>query len=313
MVVKIVDHYVNGVFVKRTEKITLEEQIPEVGEILLKPTFSDVIYEPSIKQTMKLIIEKAKYEKINILFYGSAGTGKTYSAKMIACETRRPFVYLTGSMAKKKILNFLLSAKKGSLVLIDEIHNIPEKVAEIIYPAIQDGELYLDGKHKDVGHLMFVGTTTEPQDLPKPLRERFKQIELNEPDASMLKEILMKKGCTPQVAVNLLNFTHNLRILGSLLEMMWLYGELDEKSLSEVFKLRKINISTGLSHLQEQYLEILKNVGKMGLRTLALQLRKSEDYVKYEIEPDLIRKGLINITSRGRELIPDNTPSSSSS
>jgi Holliday junction resolvasome RuvABC ATP-dependent DNA helicase subunit len=207
----------------------------------------------------------------------------------------------------------LLSAKKGSLVLIDEIHNIPEKVAEIIYPAIQDGEIYLEGKRKDVGHLMFVGTTTEPQDLPKPLRERFKQIELNEPDASMLKEILMKKGCTPQVAVNLLNFTHNLRILGSLLEMMGLFGEYDEKSLSQVFKLRKINISTGLSHLQENYMDILKKVGKMGLRTLALQLRKSEDYVKYEIEPDLIRKGLINITSRGRELIPDNTPSSSSS
>jgi Holliday junction resolvasome RuvABC ATP-dependent DNA helicase subunit len=123
----------------------------------------------------------------------------------------------------------------------------------------------------------------------------------------------MMNFSTPQVAVKWVNGTHKYSMLGALLILMWLYGELDEKSLSEVFKLRKINISTGLSHLQEQYLEILKNVGKMGLRTLALQLRKSEDYVKYEIEPDLIRKGLINITSRGRELIPDNTPSSSSS
>ena len=53
---------------------------------------------------------------------------------------------------------------------------------------------------------------------------------------------------------------------------------------------------------QEKYIEYLKSVEKASLRNLSLVLRRSDEYIKRDIEPDLIRKSLIMISSRGRML-----------
>jgi len=298
---KVRDKYVNGEFVSRSEIFIPEEVCEPIGEILTEPKFDDMIYPDNMNEAMKLMINKAKSENINILFYGDAGTGKTTSAKMISVETKRHFVYLTGSMGRNKIIQMLLNSKDNSIILIDEIHNLPEKVGEIIYPAIQDNEIYLDGERKKL-NLMFIGTTTEPQQLPKPLLARFKLIEFNEPDIEIMKKILLKR-CSEEVIEPLLNHTLNIRIINNLLDMMKMYGEINRENLIKVFRLKKINIHSGLSDLQDKYLEILKRANKpTGLRSLGLQLRKSEDYIKYEIESDLIRKNLVTISSKGREI-----------
>lgn len=279
-----------------------DEPIERIGEILNYPKFCDIVFEDNVKEAISLILSKLKEKSINLLFYGQQGTGKTFIAKMIAVETTKPFLYLTGSMQRKKILNLLLNAKENSIILIDEIHNLPEKIAEIIYPAIQDNEIYVEGEKRKL-NLMFIGTTTEPEKLPKPLIDRFQLIEFDELSIEKLKEVLIKKGVKEEIINYLLRYTTNFRIINNLIEMMKLYGQLDEISLRKVFRLKKINLYSGLSDLQEKYIEFLKNSQKsIGLRALALRLRKSEDYLKYEIEPDLIRKDLIIITSRGREL-----------
>jgi Holliday junction resolvasome RuvABC ATP-dependent DNA helicase subunit len=198
----------------------------------------------------------------------------------------------------------LLNAKDNAIVLIDEIHNLPEKVAEIIYPAIQDNEIYSNGEKIKL-NLMFIGTTTEPEKLPKPLLNRFKLIEFEELGIEKMREVLLKKGLIDEVINPLLNFTNNFRIINNVLDMMKLYGDFTELNLRKVFRLKKIDIYTGLSEYQEKYLEMLKNSEKpIGLRQIGLRLRKSEDYIKYEIEPDLIRKSMIFISSKGRELEP---------
>ncbi len=302
---QITDYYENDLFIKRVERITPDIELVPVGELLSEPKITDMVYEDNVLETIKLLINQIKKKRKNILQYGSAGTGKTTTAKVFAVETNRPFIYLTGSMAKQKIVSLLLSAKENSIILIDEIHNLPDRVAEIIYPAIQENEVYLDGERKVLKNIMFVGTTTEPEGLPKPLLERFKHIELEELSEDKLREVLVKKGCKEKCAEYILNFTTNFRIINNLLEMIKLYGEINEQNLVKVFRLKKINLYSGLSDLQEKYLEILKKQKKIGLRNLAIHLRKSEDYIKYEVEVDLIRKGMIVITSRGRELNPE--------
>jgi len=281
-----------------------KEEKEKVGEILNSPYFEDLIFEDNFKETIKLILEKIKKERLNLLFYGTQGTGKTITAKMLACETRRPFIYINGNMTKTKITNLILNAKNNALVLIDEIHSLPEKVAEIIYPSIQDNEIYIDGERKEL-NLMFVGTTTEPELLPKPLIERFIQIEFSELSDDKMKEVLIKRGCSEEITNYLLNYTTNFRVLNNLLNMIKLYGRINKENLIKVFRLKKINLYSGLSDLQEKYLDILKNLKKASLRTLGLYLKKSENYIKYELEPDLIRKNYILITSRGRELNPE--------
>ena len=110
-----------------------EIEVKEIGEIIDSPKFEDVVFDENQKEFIKLAIKKMKTDKLNLLFSGFAGTGKTYSSKMIACETQKPFVYLTGSMGKSRIVEMLQGLKPNALVLIDEIHNMSERVLRRSY------------------------------------------------------------------------------------------------------------------------------------------------------------------------------------
>lgn len=273
------------------------------GETLLKPNFEDVIYQDNVKEAIRLIIEKAKLKPFNLLLLGSAGVGKSTTAKMLAVELNRPFVYLNGQMNKSKVIEILSNLKPNSLVLLDEIHSWSLSVSEIVYPVIQDGELITDGKVINLSDVMFVACTTETHEIPKPLLDRFKSIELEELDKENLIKLLKLKNIQDDVIEKLLNYTTNIRILNNLIEMMGLYNSYDLDTLKKVFWLKKIDINTGLNELQTKYLELLKNSDKpLGLRIISLNLEKSEDYIKEYLEKDLIKKKLINITSRGREI-----------
>jgi len=281
------------------------EKEEKIGEILNEPHFEDVVFSEKQKIFMQLILKRIRTERKNLLFSGKAGTGKTFSSKMIACETGKPFLYLNGAMSKRKIINLMRNAKDNSIILIDEIHNLPEKVAEIIYSAIQDNEIYDDGERHLIENITFIGTTTEPENLPKPLLDRFMRIEFDEPDEETAKKIFIKMGLTEECVNLMTNYTLNIRVLKKIVEYIELYGEKNKDNLIKVFRLMKINIYSGLSDEQEKYIDYLKKIGKASLRNLSLVLRRSENYIKLDIEPDLIRKQAIIITSRGRELAPD--------
>lgn len=280
-------------------------QEEKIGEIISEPHFEDVVFNEKQTVFMKLILNQFKSKRFNLLFSGQAGTGKTYSSKMIACETQKPFIYLNGAMSKRKITNLIKSAKSNAIILIDEIHNLPEKVAEIIYSAIQDNEIYDEGARVLLDNITFIGTTTEPENLPKPLLDRMMRIEFEEPDEETAKRILLKMGLSEECVGLLTNYTLNIRLLKKFIEYTKLYGELNKENLIKVFRLMRINIYSGLSEEQQKYIEYLNSSGKASVRNLSLILRKSENYIKLDIEPDLIRKGIILITSRGRELAPD--------
>jgi Holliday junction resolvasome RuvABC ATP-dependent DNA helicase subunit len=276
------------------------------GEMLSSPHFGDVIYEDNVAEAVKLVLTQAKNKPFNLLLYGGAGTGKTFSGKMLSVELNRPFVYLNGQMSVKKITEILTSLKDNSLVLFDEIHNIPERVAEVVYPAIQDGEFGVNGKTIQLDNIMFVGTTTEPERLPRPLRDRFKQIELEELGKDKLFRLLELRGIEKEAIELLLNYSTNIRVINNLLELAKLYGEAKKETLTKVFRLKKINIFSGLSDMQEKYLAILKKSSKpVSLRALCLMLQRGEEYLKFEVETELIRKQLIIVTSKGREINPE--------
>ncbi len=289
-------------YLGREQVVFLEsEELEEVGEIINFPKFNDLIYPSEIKEAMRLILNQLKGENFNLLFGGVRGTGKTFSAQMLASETQRPIVYMSGNMSKQKIIEILSNLKPQSIVLLDEIHGLRESVAEIIYPAIQDNELHLNGKRKKID-CCFIACTTEVSKIPAPLYDRFFLIEFEELESDQLKDILLKKGCDLPTACALLKFTNNIRVLNTLIKMIkLLYGDLNLVNTKKIFRIKRIDIDKGLSEIQEKYLKVLED-GKMSLRSLSLILNRSDDYVK-TIESDLIKKRLVSVSSKGRELI----------
>jgi len=297
--------YQNGNLIKeiKTQIEKVGETKRKIGEILLSPKFEDLIYSDRQKEFMQLVLKRLKMGiPLHLLFNGYAGTGKTYSAKMIACELEKPFVYLNGQMNQKKIRDIMLNLKDNAVVCIDEIHNLSEKVSEVIYPAIEYNELSLDGKTIKLNDPTFIGTTTEPEGLPKPLLDRLFRVEFEEPSDDLIKKILLKRGLEEDLINKMIKFSTNIRVLNKMIKLLDLYGSRTKENLFNVFKNMRINPNTYLTEEQEKYLNYLKNNGKSSLRTIALVLRVSEERLKYDTEPELIKKGLIKVTSRGREL-----------
>lgn len=277
-----------------------EEEKEKIGEVLNEPTFKDVVYSERTRGFIEKLINLLRHETKHLLLTGFAGIGKTMTAKMLAVETRRPFIYLNGDMSREKLTELLLNCAENSLICVDEVHNIKDSLAELLYPAIEYGEIGLNGQLIKLPNLLFICTTTEPEELPKPLQDRLIRVEFDEPSPEMIEAILKKRGIPPDVLNRLLSHTNNLRVINKLLNTMQVYGEINLSSCEKVFHLMNIR-PDGLSELQFQYLSILEN-GKQSVRNLALRLRVSEKRVLYEIEPDLMRKNLIVVTSRGREL-----------
>ena len=95
--------------------------------------------------------------------------------------------------------------------------------------------------------------------------------EIEELQKDKLKLLLVKRGCAEEVVEHLLNYSLNIRVINNVLEMMELYGDYSQENLVKVFRLKKINLNSGLSDLQEKYLTILKQSEKpLGLRSLGL-------------------------------------------
>ncbi len=87
-----------------------------------------------------------------------------------------------------------------------------------------------------------------------------------------------------------------------LIRMIGLYGDLNLQNTKKIFKIKRIDIDRGLSEIQKKYLSVLEDGKILSLRSLALQLNRSDDYIK-TIESDLLRKKLVVVSSRGRSLV----------
>lgn len=304
MIIRILDWIIAKLDKKIEEQFEpeIEEQFePEiVGTYLDSPKFEDVVYNDKMKEFMKLVLMNLKKNPFPLLFTGFAGTGKTYSSKMLSVELKRPYIYLHGNM-KREVIEDILINSDNAVICIDEIHNLRTKVAELLYPAIQDNEVSLNGELIKINPI-FIATTTEPQSLPKPLQDRFFRVEFEEPDEVVCRQILLKMGVDEKAIEKLVNYTVNIRVLKKLVKIMDFYGDRSYNSLKKVFEIMKINLN-GFSEDQIKYINFLKSQDKpIGLRNIALKLRMSTDRIMLDIEPDLIRKNIVLVSSRGREL-----------
>lgn len=120
----------------------------------------------------------------HVLLYGSHGLGKTTLARILANEMQTGFIEINnaGSLTADGMIDVLKNVKKGDIVFIDEIHNIPPSVAEgVLYSAMEDFTVkYVTkkGKGLDKGEIhlppfTIVGATTETGKLLKPFKDRF--------------------------------------------------------------------------------------------------------------------------------------------
>ena len=210
------------------------------------------------------------------------------------------------------------------VLFIDEIHRLNTAVEEVLYPAMEDGQLDLiigEGPSArsvriDLPRFTLVGATTRAGLLTTPLRDRFgiqmrmqfysaeelvailtRQAEkLSLPlSADGAAEIAKRSRGTPRVAGRLLRRVRDIALVDGVDTVTATFAD---------GALGRLDVDKkGLDGMDRRYLTSLVEYyggGPVGVDTLAAVLSEQRDMLEDVIEPYLMQTGLLMRTPRGR-------------
>lgn len=283
-------------------------------------TFDEIIGLDGPKevcQTLTIAAKKRNRPIPHMLFSGPPGTGKTTLAKVMADYIQGDYFGLNGASVSIDDLQGIVSTlTRNSVLFVDEIHSLSRKVGELLYTVMEDF-CYFDpsGTQQSVPQFTLIGATTQLGMMAKPFIDRFRykaefeaytDEQLTEICQNVFKNNGMKIGkplaatiartCrgTPRLVRDQANFIRDFAIAQ------------DRKSFtsSEVLEIIAKNgyNAFGLTKNDIRYLNLLRDGGTQSLRALESKLQIASETIHTHIEPYLLQKNLIDISTGGRTL-----------
>jgi holliday junction DNA helicase RuvB len=292
----------------------------------------DVVGQRNVIERLQIMLNATKKRKEplgHLLLDGPPGIGKTTLATVLPRELGVDVQMTSGPALARPadLLPYLTNASYGTVLFIDEIHRLPPAVEEFIYPVMEDfrvdialGEgLNARTINMKLQPFTLIGATTRSGMLTAPLRDRFHNREHLDfydtgdvaeivrrnspklrveilPDAA--EEIARRSRGTPRKANNLLRWVRDYATDRHSTHKVTLTVAREAIRMKEIDEL-------GLEAQDRRYLETIVTVftgGPAGLNAIAHTMNISPDTLEDEVEPFLLRCGLIQRTPRGRML-----------
>lgn len=302
----------------------------EDADRALRPSrMVEVVGQRSVIERLRIAVDAAlKREETlgHILFDGPPGLGKTTLSTCIPREMGVSVQLAVGAAiaAPKDLVPYLTNAEERSVLFIDEIHRLPKAVEEYLYTAMEDFRIDIvhgEGTNARTINLWLkpftlIGATTRAGMLSAPLRDRFQiretlefyddldigqivgrsagklQVEV---DQESTEEIALRSRGTPRVANNLLRWVRDYATSRS-------DGTITHEVTLAALQMAGVD-KLGLGRQERKYLETLIHVfggGPAGLEAISHTMNASPDTLEDEVEPFLLRSGLVVRSPRGR-------------
>jgi len=307
---------------------------PEDSQESLRPLLlGQYIGQRPVKEQMAIFIGAARKRAESLdhtLIFGPPGLGKTTLARIIANEMGVKIRATAGPVLEKSgdLAALLTNLGAGDVLFIDEIHRLRPAIEEILYPAMEDGQLDImigEGPSArsiklELPPFTLVGATTRAGLLTSPLRDRFGivqrldfyaidelaeivtrsagilGVETNEEGA---KEIAARSPGTPRIANRLLRRVRDYALVK-------VFPSIDEQVVAQALAMHRID-PLGLDPSDHRLLRTMAQQfegGPVGLTTLAAVLGEDPDTIETVLEPYLLQIGFLQRTPRGRRLAP---------
>lgn len=298
----------------------------------LRPrTLDEFIGQNSAKARLDLAIRAARALREpldHLLLAGPPGLGKTSMANIVANAMGSTLITTSAPMLNKDpdILGILTSLSEGDVLFIDEIHRLPHRLEEHLYPAMEDFRLDMLLPPTTIGgeprvmpwnlpKFTLIGATTRKGMLSPPLRDRF-GLDLTlqfYDDASLTRiversalimsmtidseaagEVARRSRGTPRIANRLLRRVRDYAVVHATVPTL--------EMVHDALEMQGVD-RHGLDELDRRYLAILIGYysGHAGVSALAATMQESVNTLEDAIEPFLLTQGYILRTATGRQ------------
>ncbi len=318
----------------RETVLKAEEPSPGDDDRDLRPQrMQDMVGQRDVYARLQIAVDASRKrgEALgHILFDGPPGLGKTTFATCIPRDLGVSLQIASGAVlqAPKDLIPYLTNAEEGSVLFIDEIHRLAKAVEEFLYPAMEDFRIDIalgEGVNARTINMQLrpftlIGATTRAGLLSAPLRDRFQMREhldfytveelaeivrrsaaklgMEIVDAAAL-EIAERSRGTPRLANNRLRWVRD-----------YVTSKADGRVTLDLARaalaMQEIDIR-GLDGQDRKYLATIIRVfhgGPVGVEAVAHTINLAPDTLVDEVEPFLLRSGLVIRTPRGRKVTP---------
>lgn len=311
----------------QSKKNTFDDKV--LDQTLRPHSFEEYIGQEGIKKNLHILLTAAKqrnHSPEHILFYGPPGLGKTTLAHLISKEIHVDMKITSGPAIERvgDLASLLTNLSPGDILFIDEIHRLNKNVEEILYPAMESGQMdIIVGKgpaartiQLDLPPFTLIGATTRIAMISSPLRSRFSGgvFRLEFYTEGEIQKIIERSANILDVKLDT-EASHSIakrsrktpRTANYLLKRCRDLAQIYEKDLTTDIVLEALDmIGTDSVGLNKSDIDILETIihkykgGPVGLGTIAASLSEDEATIEDFNEPYLIQLGFIDRTTRGR-------------